>query len=374
MEIVRIQVFTYNAAYRGGDYAMSGGRVSPYQPSLVVRIEADDGVVGWGETCPHGRTYLPSFFEGELAALGVLAPLLVGHDPTNLAAINSLMDRELLGSRAAKATLDYACWDLFGRSVGLPASDLLGGRLQETLPLFTALPVADAEAQTEFAAREVERGVRVFQVKVGDNPLVDADRVRAVVETVGPHCTVLVDANGGWSLASALLAAGRLADLPVRLEQPCARFADCIELRKHTGLPLVLDECIVTADDLLRAKEVAGASGVNLKPSRVGGLTKARILRDMAEGLGMTFTVDDTWGGSLATAQIAALGAGAAPEALTAVTSFAAITRPSIGIGADELDGGRSVVPTGPGMGVEVDAQLLGDPLLDTARPLHGRN
>jgi cis-L-3-hydroxyproline dehydratase len=366
MKIARIQTFTYDAAYQGGSYAMSGGRVSPHQPSLVVRIETDDGLVGWGETCPHGRTYLPSFYEGELAAVSVLAPLLIGQDPTNPAAINRLMDSELLGSRAAKATLDYACWDIFGRSVGLPTSDLLGGRLQETLPLFTALPVADAATQTAFANREVERGVRVFQVKAGDDPLVDAARVRAVSEAVGPGCTVLVDANGGWSLASALMAAASLADLPVRLEQPCARFEDCIELRKHTALPLVLDECIATVDDLLRARHVAGASGINIKPSRVGGLTKARVLRDMAEGLGMTFTVDDTWGSSLATAQIAALAAGAAPESLTAVTSFAAITRPGIGVGADGLEGGRSVVPTGPGLGVEIDAQPLGRSVFDT--------
>ena len=365
MKITRIQVFTYDAAYQGGDYSMSGGRVSPHQPSLVVRLDTDEGLVGWGETCPHGRTYLPSFFEGELAAVGVLAPALLGQDPSNPAAVNALMDRELLGSNAAKALVDFACWDLFGKAVGRPAGDLLGGRLQDTLPLFTALPVADAPTQIEFARRQVELGVGVFQVKVGDDPLVDAGRVRAVVEAVGPTCTVLADANGGWSLGSALVAAAQLSDLPVRLEQPCATMADCVELGKHTALPLILDECVVTAADLLRAKYQAGAAGINIKPSRVGGLARARVLRDMAQGLGMTFTVDDTWGGSIATAQIAALASGAASASLTAVTSFATITTPSIATGAEGFDQGRSVVPTGPGLGVEVDTEVLGDPLID---------
>jgi L-alanine-DL-glutamate epimerase-like enolase superfamily enzyme len=367
VKITRMQVFTYEAAYRKGEYSMSGGRVSPHQPSLVLRIDTDAGLTGWGETCPHGRTYLPSFFEGELAALTVLTPLLLGQDPRNLAAVHYAMDRGLLGNNAAKALVDYACWDLFGKAVGVSASDLLGGQLQDTLPLFTALPVADAAEQSRFAAEELALGVRVFQVKVGDDPIEDAERVRAVVETVGPESTVLADANGGWDLSSALLAAGRLADLPVRLEQPCRSMADCAELRRHTHLPLVLDECVVTLADLMHAKHVAGANGINIKPSRVGGLLKARQLRDAAQGLGMVFNVDDTWGGSLTTAQIAAVAAGAFPDSLMGVTSFVRLTQPSLGTGADEVVDGRSVVPVGPGLGVDVETSVLGEALLDTA-------
>jgi cis-L-3-hydroxyproline dehydratase len=367
VKISRLQVFTYDAAYRKGEYSMSGGRVSPHQPSLVLRIDTDEGLTGWGETCPHGRTYLPSFFEGELAALTVLAPTLLGQDPRNLAAVHEVMDRALLGSNAAKAVVDYACWDLLGKALGVPASELLGGRLQDTVPLFTALPVADAAEQTAFAAEELALGVRVFQVKVGDDPIEDADRVRAVVEAVGPGSTVLADANGGWDLSSALVAASRLADLPVRLEQPCASMADCAELRRHTHLPLVLDECVVTLADLVHARHVAGANGINIKPSRVGGLLKARQLRDTAQALGMVFNVDDTWGGSLSTAQIAAVAAGASPGSIMGVTSFPRVTRPSLGSGADDVVDGRLVVPVGPGLGVEVDTSVLGEALMDTS-------
>ncbi|MBV9830636.1 MAG: mandelate racemase/muconate lactonizing enzyme family protein [Marmoricola sp.] len=366
MLITRLQAFTYDAAYSKGDYSMSGGRVSPHQPALVLRIDTDEGLVGWGETCPHGRTYLPSFFEGELAALTVLAPLLIGQDPRNLAAVHEVMDRGLLGSNAAKAVVDFACWDLLGKALEVPAHQLLGGRLHETLPLFTALPVADASEQAALAADELALGVRVFQVKVGDDPIEDSERVRAVVEAVGPESTVLADANGGWDLPSALVAASRLADLPVRLEQPCSSMADCAELRRHTLLPLVLDESVVTLADLVHAKHAAGANGVNIKPSRVGGLLKARQIRDAAQALGMVFNVDDTWGGSLATAQIAAVAAGAAQRSLMGVTSFARFTRPSLGAGADEVVDGRAVVPEGPGLGVEVQPAVLGDALMDT--------
>ena len=367
MKITRIQAFTYPAAYRKGDYSMSGGRVSAYQPSLVVRIDTDDDITGWGETCPHGRTYLPSFFEGELAAVQVLAAELIGHDPVNLAAVNRTMDATLLGSNPAKAVLDYACWDILGQSVGLPASELLGGRLQDTLPLFTALPVADAAEQARFARAELASGVRVFQVKVGDDPFEDAARVRTVVEAVGDGCTVLVDANGGWSLSSALVASARMADLPVRLEQPCRTLDECARLATRTQLPLVLDEAVVTVADLVAGRERVGNTGINLKPSRVGGLTRARTIRDLAVSLGLTMNVDDTWGGSLTSAAIAALAGGVAPESLTAVTNFETITQPSLGPGVAHVSDGRSPVPTGPGLGIEVDQAVLGAALFDTA-------
>ncbi|WP_375386301.1 mandelate racemase/muconate lactonizing enzyme family protein [uncultured Microbacterium sp.] len=367
MRITRVQVFTYDAAYRDGVYGISGGRAASSQRSLVVRIDTDRGITGWGEICPHGRTYLPSFFEGELAALGVLAPALIGQDPRNLGAVGRIMDHQLLANNPAKAALDSACWDIFGKVVDLPVSELLGGRLTDTLPLFTSLPVAGAETQARHAVDELRAGFRVFQVKVGDDPVEDSDRVRAVVDAVGPNCTVLVDANGGWTLTSALIAANRLADLPVRLEQPCRSMADCAELRAHTNLPLILDESVVTFADLVHARHVVGATGINLKPSRVGGLTKARLMRDAAQALGMTFTVDDTWGSSLATAQIAAVGAGAQPELLTGVTNFATVTTPQLGAGVDQLQGGRSTVPTASGLGVDIDAERFTDALVDTA-------
>jgi cis-L-3-hydroxyproline dehydratase len=367
MKITRIQAFTYDATYNKGDYSMSHGRVSDHQPSLVIRLDTDEDVTGWGETCPHGRTYLPSFFEGELAAVQVLAGELLGQDPCNHAAINRTMDAALLGSNPAKAVLDYACWDVLGKATGRAASELLGGRLQDTVPLFTALPVADATEQARFARAELASGVRVFQVKVGDDPANDAARVRAVVEEVGEDCTVLADANGGWSLSSAVQAVARMSDLPVRLEQPCRTLDECARLAAHTSLPIVLDECVVTPDDLVAGRERVGNTGINLKPSRVGGLTKARLIRDLAQSLGLTFTVDDTWGGSLTSAVIAALAGGAAPESLTAVTNFETVTKPSLGPGVGEFADGRSPVPTGPGLGIEVDAALLGSPLFDTA-------
>jgi len=371
VKISRIQVFEYDVAYFYGPYTMSHGRVAGAQRSLVVCVTTDDGVRGWGETCPNGRRYLPSFAEAEREALRLLAPALIGRDPRNLAQVNAAMDEVLLSGTAAKAALDVACWDLLGQYAGLPVSELLGGRRQETVPLFVAAPVAAPDVTAAFVERELAQGVHTIQVKVGDAVDTDVARVLAVLGVAGPDCTVLVDANGGWTLSAALLAARRLDGLPVRLEQPCRTLTDCAELSRHTALPLIVDESVTSIAELVRAKTEVGASGVNIKTARLGGLTKARALRDTAEGLGMTFTVDDTWGGSLVTAHNAHLAASSDPELLTGTTYFSAWTQPAVtSSGPRMLSSGRGSVPTAPGLGVEIDTEVLGPAVCDisTAR------
>ena len=365
MRITTIQVYEYDAAWVHGDFGMSHGRVAPAQRSLVVRVVTDEGIEGWAETCPNGRTYLPSFLEGERAALEVLAVEVRGLDPRELGPLNEAMDRALLGSHAAKAVIDMACWDILGQSVGLSVAQLLGGALQETVPLFVAVPIGSLDTMAGHVERDLADGIRVFQVKVGDEPMIDVARVRAVLEAAGPDSTVTADANGGWDLQSALVAARQLDGLPVRLEQPCRTMTECTELRRHTSLPLVLDEVVVSMEDLMLARFSAGAGGINLKPSRVGGLTRARALRDAAQGLGMTFTVDDTWGGALTTAQNAALAASCHPDNLIGVTYFSEWIEPLVATGPRMEVPGRGAVPTLAGLGVTVDTSLLGAPVLE---------
>ena len=118
MRIVGIDIFGYALRYRHGGYAMSGGRVVDELPSTVVRVRTDEGIDGWGETCPLGSTYLPASAAGARAALGEIAPALVGLDPSNLALVNDAMDAALRGHAYAKSAVDIACWDVLGRAAG----------------------------------------------------------------------------------------------------------------------------------------------------------------------------------------------------------------------------------------------------------------
>ena len=117
-------------------------------------------------------------------------------------------------------------------------------------------------------------GLREFQLKVGGDPRSDALAVRRIVELVGEEGVVVADANGGWSLQDALIAAHLLEPLPVYLEQPCRSLADCAWVRRATALPMIYDEIVTDAASLIAAARDGGAGGVNLKLGKVGGLLR----------------------------------------------------------------------------------------------------
>ncbi len=360
MRIARVDVYSYELRYAHGEYVMSGGRTVSALPSTVVRIETDDGVVGWGETCPLGPTYLESFAGGARAALRELAPALIG---VELSDAQVAMDGALRGHAYAKAAVDIACWDVLGRSLGVPVSTLLGGVRAADFPLYVAIPLGPVADMVAHVREERSRGIRRFQLKLGADPREDAARVRAVLEETASDELVIADANGGWRLADAVIAARALEPLDrVYFEQPCPTLEECLAVRKRTTLPMILDEVITDVPAMLRAS----MEGVNLKLGRVGGLTRARLMRDLGVELGLRFTIEDSWGGDLTTAAVAHLAATTPPDALLMASFMNDWTLDHIAGYEPRSRGGRGSAPTGPGLGVEVDAEALGEPVFST--------
>jgi L-alanine-DL-glutamate epimerase-like enolase superfamily enzyme len=365
LRIARVDFFGYDLRYAHGEYVMSGGRTIASLPSTVVRVEAEGGLVGWGETCPLGPTYLESHAGGARAALAELAPALIGIDPTNLAAVGAAMDGALRGHGYAKAALDIACWDLLGRAAGLPVATLLGGVRSVDFPLYVAIPLGPVDAMVAHVREQRALGIRRFQLKLGADPREDAARVRAVLSATEEGDVVIADANGGWRLQDALIAARALEPLDrVLFEQPCPTLEECLTIRERTTLPMVLDEVITDARALIRA---AGAcEAVNLKLGRVGGLTAAKLIRDLGEALGLRFTIEDSWGGDLTTAAVAHLAASTRPDALLMASFMNDWTLDHIAGHQPRSRDGRGAAPTTPGLGVEPDPSALGAPLFTT--------
>ncbi|MFN8621236.1 MAG: mandelate racemase/muconate lactonizing enzyme family protein [Chloroflexota bacterium] len=362
--IERIEVLGYDLRYAHGTYVMSGGRVIERLASTVVRVFTADGVVGHGESCPLGTTYLPAHAGGVRSALAELAPALIGADVTDAAGIAVRMDRALRGHPEARSALDIACWDAFGRSVGQPVARLLGGVLQQRLPLYVAVPLGDPEAMAAFVERERAGGVHRFQLKLGGAPADDARRAAAVVAATGPEDEILGDANGGWRRQDAILAAGLMADLPrYRLEQPCPTLEECLAVRHVTHLPMVLDEVITDLPTFTRGVSLEAMDHINLKVGRVGGLTKARLIRDTAVELGIRLTIEDSWGGDIVSAAVAHLAAAVPPDALFAVSFMNDWTLEHVAGYQPRSAGGWGPVPDAPGLGIEVDPRALGAPL-----------
>ena len=360
-----VDVFTYELTYAHGRYVMSRGRVIDRLKSTVVRIRTDDGVEGFGEVCPLGSTYLPAHSGGALAALTELAPAVLGVDATNLAAIRTALDGALMGHEYARSPLDVACWDALGRTVGLPVCELLGGRTADELPLYFAVPLGSGESMAEYVLARRAEGVRRFQLKLGADPLEDAARTALVIEQTDDGDLVVADANGGWRLQDAVLAARALEDLPrVFLEQPCPTLEECLVVRQRTTLPMVLDESIRDVQSLLRAYGARAMEAVNLKLSRVGGLTPAKMMRDLAQTLGVRLTIEDSWGGDIVTAAVAHLAASTDPEALFSVSFMNDWTVEKIAAHRPRSDNGIGRAPDGPGLGIDVDVERLGRPVL----------
>jgi L-alanine-DL-glutamate epimerase-like enolase superfamily enzyme len=363
--IQKIDVFGYELTYRYGEYAMSRGRTLRSLPSTVVRITTADGTTAFGEVCPLGTTYLPAFAEGARVALTLIAPQLLGLDVRNLAAVNVAMDDTLMGHQYAKAAIDIACWDAQGKITNQPVATLLGGSLHSRLPLYIAVPLSDPPAMAEFVQARKAEGITRFQLKLGGEPNADVARVKSIAAVTGPDDVIVCDANGGWSPQDAVIAARHLENAErVFLEQPCATFEQCLLVRQRTTLPMILDESITDLATLLRAQQANAMEAINLKISRVGGLTKAKLIRDVCTELGLRMTIEDSWGGDITTAAIAALGASTRPDALFAVSFMNEWTSETIaGPTAPRSTDGHGVVASGSGLGIDIDVDRLGTPL-----------
>ena len=226
--IERVELFGYQLTYAEGEYVMSGGRVVSVLDSTVVRLTTADGLVGHGEVCPLGANYLPAHAGGARAAIAEIAPHLIGLDAANPRLVARAMERALLGHPYAKSAVDLAAWDVLGQACGRPVCDLLGGRLQEEFPLYKAVSLASPAEMREQMQRFRAAGVHRFQLKLGNDPSEDAERARAVVEATAPGDVVLGDANCGWTLPQAIVAARQMEGLPrFFLEQPCATLEEC---------------------------------------------------------------------------------------------------------------------------------------------------
>ncbi|HUK98831.1 MAG TPA: mandelate racemase/muconate lactonizing enzyme family protein [Gaiellaceae bacterium] len=365
MTIASVEIYVYELTYVHGRYVMSGGRVVDRLQSTVARVITKEGIDGFGEVCPLGPAYLDAHAGGARAALAELAPALIGTAVSNHSGVQQALDRALKGHGYAKSALDIACWDALGKSVGLSVCELLGGRIGESFPLYFAVPLGSVDEMTAYVRARRAEGIHSFQLKLGADPVDDAERTIAVVSELEKGDVVVADANGGWRLQDAVVAARALDGLPnLFLEQPCPTLEECLIVRERTTLPMVLDESIQDVQTLLRAYAASAMEAFNLKISKVGGLTPARVMRDLAQSLGLSLTIEDTWGGDLVTAAVAHLAASTRPESLFTVSFMNDWTNEHIAGHEPRSQAGRGSAPLGDGLGVTVDLVALGKPLL----------
>ena len=364
MKITRIQVYQVDLPLHEGSYQWSGGKSVAVFDSTVVAIETDAGLSGHGEVCPLGPFYLPAYAEGARAGIGELGPHLIGENPTRLGPINRLMDKALQGHPYVKSALDMACWDLLGQASGQSVCELLGGRFGDDFVLYRAISQESPEAMARKIAAYREEGYRRFQLKVGGDPEVDIQRIREARAVLQPTDKLVADANTGWLMHEAARVVRAVREVDVYIEQPCRTYEENLAIRRRTDLPFIIDENIDSLAPLLRGHADGAMDGVNLKISKLGGLTKLKQARDLCVELGIAMTIEDSWGGDIVTAAIAALAHSTPPELLFSSTDFNSYVTTSIAEGAPQRTGGRLAASTAAGLGVQPRMEVLGEPVL----------
>ncbi|GAB4139623.1 MAG: mandelate racemase/muconate lactonizing enzyme family protein [Planctomycetaceae bacterium] len=365
MKIKRIFAHRVELPLIEGSYKWSGGKSVSIFDSTIIGVETDTGMIGYGEVCPLGPFYLPAYAEGVRAGLKELAPYLLGMNPCELGVLNRRMDAALKGHPYVKSGIDIACWDLLGKLTNLPVCTLLGGRFGESVRLYRAISQQPSEEMAQNVAGYRAEGYTRFQLKVGGNPDDDIQRIRAARDILEPTDRLIADANTGWTQHEAMRVVRAVRDVDVYIEQPCLSYEECLAVRRNTDHPFVLDECIDSIAALLRAKADLAMDVVNLKISKLGGLTKAKQARDLCVSMGIAMTLEDSWGGDITTAAIAHLAHSTPEELRFTSTDFNSYVTVSNADGAPQRENGFMSASDQPGLGITPKTDVLGPTVVE---------
>ena len=364
MKITRISVFKKDLPLKH-PYWLSGGRLKfEVLDATFVKLETDEGIVGWGEGTPWGHTYVTAHGPGIRAGLETMAPFVINLDPRRNLEVERVMDLALPGHLYAKSPIDMACWDIAGQASGSTIADLMGGRSRTPRPIASSVGAKTIEETRGVITQYRKRGYIAHSVKIGGDVERDIARIRDVESIRLPEEIILYDVNRGWTRQQALRVMSATQDLDVMFEQPCETTGDIAAIADKHAAPVSIDETLVTLQDATRIARDGIAEVFGIKLNRVGGLTKAARMRDVALAHGIDMFVMATGGSVLADTEALHLAATIPDENCHAVWACQDMLTVDIagGRGPRNKDGHLHLSES-PGLGVHPDEEALGDPV-----------
>jgi len=363
MKIARISVYQFDYTVPKL-YKLSGGRVFPTLDTTIVKVETDEGVTGLGEACPFGVYYGAAHALGVRAGTAELAPRMIGMDPRATDRINDMMDAVLPGLNYVKSALDMACWDILGKSAGLPLYALMGGHNGKDLALASSVSTGTPEEMVAAVQGFRDQGYKAHSIKVGGiDPALDAERVSAVMAARGPDEDYILDANRGWTLEAALRFAALAAPIDACVEAPCKTYRECLSFRRRSGVPVSMDEHLTGVDVMLQAIADDAADVINIKTCKVGGLTKGKRIRDICQEAGLALSIQETGGSDIAFSALVHLAQSCAPDIVRHVWDPRELTTEATAEGGPVIKNGHVRATEDPGLGVTLVRETVGDPV-----------
>ena len=358
MKITRVETLVLNLPMLiDGATPMMSGRARTSIDMLLVRIDTDAGVTGWGEAFGH------RIFPATRAAIDtLLGPMCVGRDATQIQAINDELQRVLHGvgrngpTIYALSGIDIALWDIAGKVAGLPLYRLLGGGARADLPAYASLlRYGTAEAVSHYTSQALERGYR--HIKLHE---ITVPEVKAARDVTGAGVPIMVDTNCPWTVAQAVEMAKRLAPFDLTwLEEPVwppENLAGLAEVRQRGGIPTAAGENYGTVWEFRRACEAGAINYAQPSVTKIGGVTEMRRVMAVADTLGVQVVPHSAYFGPGLLASVHCIAA--MPGETLVERFYCDFAENPLGDAIDPRNG-RIAVPQGPGLGADPDPRLV---------------
>jgi muconate cycloisomerase len=352
------------------------GLTEPIGRYILTRMTDEDGRVGWGEAAAlkdwggeFGRYFGESVAIVELVVARYLAPAVKGVDPANIVELHARMDAVIKGYPYAKAAVEFAAYDVAGKTLGVPVHMLLGGCARRAVPVTHSIGLISIEEAEREAAQVAAEGFRAIKIKVGVDAKRDIEIVRAVRNAAGPEMDICVDANEGYRTpGEAVVVLREMEKYRLKYaEQPCMGIERIAEVARALDTPVMADESGWNAHDAIQIAEQHAIDIVSIYTTKPGGLYRAMEVAAVCRAAGIQCNVNgsiETGVGNLANIQFAAASPAVTLSCVVPVSTPAEHQHGRIGgtYYKDDLivepmafADGAIQVPTAPGMGIEVD-------------------
>jgi len=371
-KIDSIELFPVRYPMTGYFKFFTGPHGSAGRAAVIIKITADDGTTGWGQAVPIAKWSYETLETSYAVLKEYFIPVLIGRDPTDIPGAHAVMDQTVApgfstGMPITRAGIDIALHDLKGKLLGQSLAQMWGKKSSETIPLSWTVNVTKLDDIAALVEEGKKRGYQHFNIKVAPDPDFDNALAREV-RRLAPDTFLWADANGGYNLETALKAAPGLADAGVDvLEAPLRpnRISGYQALKQQGALPILMDEGVTSPTDLEEFIKLGMCDGAAMKPARCGGLISCKSQIELC------LKNDLIWLGSGLTDPDISLASALSLYGAFRLKKPAALNGPQF-LTADVLkkpltiQNGMATLPSGPGLGIEVDENRVVDLMKDS--------